>query len=101
MITIYKGTKYEVPIESPDQLSGARLYNLATRTTIEMELDEGANTDGVYLHKAEIMPANTATMPQGMYNLELYSGEEGSEVIVAYYENYAKVTESSFTQQYA
>lgn len=101
MITIYKGTLYEVPILSPTKLDGARLYNLATRTTINMDLKYESNIDGNYSYKAEIVASNTAKMPQGIYNLELYAGQAGSEVIASYYENYAKVTESSFTQQYA
>lgn len=108
---IYKGTKYEVPIESPMQLVGARLYNLATRTVVNMVLsdeqlveitnDEGEVTSSYYTYNASIAAADTAKIPQGIYNLELYNGDVGSEVIVAYYEHYAQVKESSFTQDYA
>ena len=101
MIIIYKGTLYEVPIHTPYEITGARLYNLATRTTVHMTLSTPTVEDGIYKYEATITAAETAKQPQGIYNLELYSGEAGSEVIEAYYENYAKIVESSFTQDYA
>ena len=101
MIIIYKGTLYEVPIHTPYEINGARLYNLATRTVVNMILSEPKVEEGVYKYTATITAAETAQQPQGIYNLELYIGETGSEVIKAYYENYAKIKESSFTQEYA
>ena len=101
MITIYKGTLYQVPIQSHVEIVGARLYNLATRTTIHMILGNVSSEDGTFNYTATIEAEATAELPQGIYNLELYSGKSGEEVIQAYYENYAKVKESSFTQEYA
>lgn len=101
MEIIYKGTLYEVSIHAPYEINGARLYNLATRTTVYMTLSKPTQEDGIYKYIATINASETAKQPQGIYSLELYDGKAGSEVIKAYYENYAKIKESSFTQDYA
>lgn len=103
MEIIYKGTLYTVPIVSPTALDAARLYNLATQSCIITKLVD-KSTAGSSTHDYEITlePTDTASIPQGIYNLELYSVDtDGNPIIQAYYENYAKVKESSFTQDYA
>lgn len=102
MEIIYKGTLYTAPIVSPTEISGARLYNLATQTYIVAELIEGENSAaGNYNYKMKLTPAMTASIPQGIYNLELFSVDtDNNPIVEAYYENYAKVKESSFTQDY-
>lgn len=100
MEIIYKGTLYVAPIVSPTEISGARLYNLATQTYIDTTLER--SSDGGYNYTMSLSPSDTASIPQGVYNLELFSTDsEGNPIIEAYYENYAKVKESSFTQDYA
>lgn len=128
MEIIYKGTLYEVPVISPTEIIGARLYNLAMQVYVQIKLsaaeevevtdeegnavlDEDGNQLVNYKHTLTIYPTTTeegdvtytgtSDIPQGIYNLELYSMSSGSPVIQAYYENYAKVKESSFTQDYA
>jgi hypothetical protein len=103
MEVIYKGTLYTAPIVSPTEISGARLYNLATQTYIVAELTEGEDSAvGNYNYEMKLTPAMTASIPQGIYNLELFSMDvDNNPIIQAYYENYAKVKESSFTQDYA
>lgn len=123
MEIIYKGTLYEVPVISPTEISGARLYNLAMQAYVQIKLseaeevpvtdeegnqvlDEDENPVINYKHTLTIYPTTTeedgvtytgtSDIPQGIYNLELYSMSDGSPVIQAYYENYAKVKESSF-----
>lgn len=106
MEIIYKGTLYTVPVVSPTAIDGARLYNLATQSSIDTTLtaknNGNANGDGFYEYDMELTPAVTASIPQGIYNLELFSRDsDNNPIIQAYYENYAKVKESSFTQDYA
>jgi hypothetical protein len=102
MEVIYKGTAYMIPILSPKRIDGARLYNLATRTYIDMSLDANPTDDPqVHGYYMSLSPSETASIPQGIYNLELYSDADGGAIIEAYYENYAKVKESSFTRDYA
>ena len=103
MEIIYKGTLYTAPVVSPTEISGARLYNLATQTYIVAELIEGeSSVVGNYNYEMKLTPAMTASIPQGIYNLELYSMDaDNNPIIQAYYENYAKVKESSFTKDYA
>lgn len=103
MEIIYKGTLYTAPVVSPTEISGARLYNLATQTYIVAELIEGeGSVVGNYNYEMKLTPAMTASIPQGIYNLELYSMDaDNNPIIQAYYENYAKVKESSFTKDYA
>lgn len=103
MEIIYKGTLYTVPVVSPTAIDGARLYNLATQTYIVVSLVGGEEqSDGSILYNMTLAPASTASIPQGIYNLELFSrDDENNPIIEAYYENYAKVKESSFTKDYA
>jgi hypothetical protein len=102
MEIIYKGTQYSTAIKSPRTISGARLYNLATQIHIDATLGSGTQgSDGMYTYNMSISPSQTASIPQGIYNLELFSTANGVTSIEAYYENYAKVKESSFTQQYS
>lgn len=102
MEIIYKGTLYTAPIVSPTEISGARLYNLATQTYIVAELIEEDSAVGNYNYEMKLTPAMTASIPQGIYNLELFSMDNDNNPIVeAFRENYAKVKESSFTQDYA
>lgn len=121
MEIIYKGTLYTAPIVSPTAIEGARLYNLAMQVKIDTQLTskgkclENGELDvsGKYeLYEMQISPSTTskngvdyvgsASIPQGIYNLELFSMDtDNNPVIEAYYENYAKVKESSFTQDYA
>lgn len=106
MEIIYKGTLYTAPVVSPTVISGARLYNLATQSSIAASLTpkngNDANSEGLYEYDMELAPAVTASIPQGIYNLEMFSMDaDNNPIIQAYYENYAKVKESSFTQDYA
>lgn len=102
MEVIYKGTLYEVPITSPVQLNGARLYNLAMQEVIVCAIQNEVSVDGVWKYDMLLSPAETAAIPQGVYNLELYSLDADSNpILTAYYENYAKVKESSFTKEYS
>ena len=121
MEIIYKGTLYTVSIVSPTAISGARLYNLAMQVKIDTQLtwkgkcleDGKPDDNGEYeLYEIQIFPLTTsnngvdyvgsASIPQGIYNLELFSMDaDNNPIIQAYYENYAKVKESSFTQDYA
>lgn len=98
MEIIYKGTLYAVPVVSPTAISGARLYNLATQTYIVAELTGGEDgAGGSYGYEMKLTPNVTASIPQGIYNLELFSiDEDGNTIIQAYRENYAKVKETSF-----
>ena len=121
MEIIYKGTLYTAIVVSPTTISGARLYNLAMQVKIDTQLtwkgkclENGEPDDnGEYeLYEIQISPSTTsndgvdyigsASIPQGIYNLELFSmGTGDAPIIQAYYENYAKVKESSFTKDYA
>lgn len=121
MEIIYKGTLYVAPIVSPTEISGARLYNLAMQVKIDTQLTSKGkclengklDANGKYeLYEMQIFPSTTsndgvdyvgsASIPQGIYNLELFSMDvDNNPIIQAYYENYAKVKESSFTQDYA
>lgn len=102
MEVIYKGTLYTVPIFSPSEIDGARLYNLATQTYVIATLEHLSTEDGTYSYTLTLTPTDTASIPQGVYNLELFSTDtDGNPIIEAYYENYAKVKESSFTNEYA
>lgn len=112
---------YTAPIVSPTAIKGARLYNLAMQVKIDTQLTpkgkclENGELDGsgeYELYEMQISPSTTskngvdyvgsASIPQGIYNLELFSMDTNNNpVIEAYYENYAKVKESSFTQDYA
>lgn len=123
MEIIYKGTYYEVPVISPTEISGARLYNLAMQVYVQIKLSEAeevpvTNEEGnpvldedgnpvinyqyaltIYHTTTEdngVTYTGTSDIPQGIYNLELYSMSSDGPVIQAYYENYAKVKESSF-----
>lgn len=101
MEIIYKGTLYTVPIGSPSAIDGARLYNLATQTYVDAKLTS-SNGEQAYNYTMTLSPEKTASIPQGIYNLELFSvGTSNAPIIEAYYENYAKVKESSFTKDYA
>lgn len=101
MEIIYKGTLYTVPVLSPKEIDGARLYNLATQTYIETLLMGGEKDEnGMFQYAIKLTPGNTASAPQGIYNLELFSNTTDGVIIEAYYENYAKVKESSFTKTY-
>ena len=104
MEIIYKGTMYQVPMTSPSTIDAVRLYNLSTKTKVAVTLIEkngGAqNADGMYEYEIVIDPSISGSMPVGVYNLELISAGTGGEpIIVAYYENYAKVKESSWQPQ--
>ena len=105
MEVIYKGTLYTVPIVSPKPIDGARLYNLATQSYIDTTLaakNNGQQTNGMYEYDMTLSPTDTASIPQGIYNLELFSKDSSDQPIIeAYYEKYAKVKESSFTKDYA
>lgn len=121
MEIIYKGTLYTAPIVSPTEISGARLYNLAMQVKIDALLESKGkclengklDANGKYeLYEMQISPSTTsndgvdyvgsASIPQGIYNLELFSMDvDNNPIIQAYYENYAKVKESSFTKDYA
>lgn len=129
MEIIYKGTLYTVPVISPTNITGARLYNLAMQAYVQIKLseaeevpvtdkegnqvfDEDGNPVINYKHTLTIYPTTTeedgvtytgtSDIPQGIYNLELFSrNSDNNPIIQAYYENYAKVKESSFTQDYA
>ena len=121
MKIIYKGTLHEDIVVAPTVLSGARLYNRAMQVKIDMQLtskgscleDGTPDPTGTYqLYDMQIFPTTTtiggveyigsAATPQGIYNLELFSTDaSGNPIIEAYYENYAKVVESSFTKDYA
>lgn len=102
MEIIYKGTLYEVPVIAPYTIDGARLYNLATQTYITTTLTFVSEENGNHNYTMTLTPEETASIPQGIYNLELFSmTPSGFPTIHAYYENYAKVKESSFTKDYA
>lgn len=106
MKDIYKGTLYEDNIVSPRMIDRARLYNLATQTKVDMvmqvggkcDIDGTKNEDGGYnLFNIRLKPSATAAIPQGIYNLELFSvDEDNNPIIEAYYTNFARVLESSF-----
>lgn len=118
MEIIYKGTKFEVGIESAATLAGAHLYNLAMQRAINVEIkangtksgtDDEGNATTLTIYKLTVYPndvtdgngnilyTGSASIPQGIYNLELYSLDgDGNPVIKYYEENYAKVKESSF-----
>lgn len=101
MEIIYKGTLYTVPVSSPTKIDGARLYNLATQTYIVASLALINYSDGAYHYSMDLTPADTASIPQGIYNLELFSNDDNNNPFIeAYYDNYAKVKESSFTKEY-
>lgn len=120
MEIIYKGTLYTALIVSPVAIKGARLYNLAMQVKIDTQLtpkgkclEDGTLDDsGKYeLYEIQISPSTTsnngvdyigsASIPQGIYNLELFSMDtDNNPIIQAYYENYAKVKESSFSKEY-
>lgn len=104
MEIIYKGTLYQVPMLSPIAIDAIRLYNVSTKLSINARLYDKSggvpNADGLYEYEMEIEPSVSGTMPVGVYNLELISAGGGGEpIIVAYYENYAKVKESSWQPQ--
>lgn len=124
MKDIYKGTLHNDKIVTATSIDGARLYNLAMRVKVDMEitfsgtcLEDGTldSTGNYELYDVVIKPNDTidpntgditfygtASVPQGIYNLELFSLDaSGNPIIEGYYENYAKVKESSFTQDYA
>jgi hypothetical protein len=124
MKIIYKGTLHEDIVITPTVLDGARLYNRAMQVKVDMQLTlkgsclENGTLDptGSYkLYDVVIQPSNTvdpstgditfygtASVPQGIYNLELFSYDASNNpVIEGYYDNYAKVVESSFTKEYA
>lgn len=118
MEIIYKGTKFEVEIKSVATLAGAHFYNLAMRRDINVEItangtesetDDEGNTITVTIYKLTVYPndvtnsngdilyTGSASIPQGIYNLELYSLDDDDNPVIEYYhENYAKVKESSF-----
>ena len=118
MEIIYKGTKFEVEIKSAATLAGAHLYNLAMQRTINVEIaangtesetDDEGNTTTLTKYKLTVYPndiagsngdilyTGSASIPQGIYNLELYSLDSDNNAVIEYYkENYAKVKESSF-----
>ena len=118
MEIIYKGTKFEVDIKSAATLAGAYLYNLAMQRAINVEItangtesgtDDEGNTITLTKYKLIVYPndvidsngdtlyTGSASIPQGIYNLELYSiDSDGNPVVEYYIENYAKVKESSF-----
>jgi hypothetical protein len=118
MEIIYKGTMFEVEIKSAAVLAGAHLYNLAMQRAINVEItangtesetdDEGNTTTStkykltVYTNdvtdsNGDILYTGSASIPQGIYNLELYSLDSDGNAVIEYYkENYAKVKESSF-----
>lgn len=118
MEIIYKGTKFEVDIKSAATLAGAYLYNLAMQRAINVEItandtesgtDDEGNTITLTKYKLTVYPndvidsngdilyTGSASIPQGIYNLELYSiDSDGNPVVEYYIENYAKVKESSF-----
>lgn len=123
MEIIYKGTEFTTNIKSGVELAGARLYNLAMQCTIKVEIkadgtESGTDEEGepitFYKYKLIVYPNDvldtdgetvkyhgSASMPQGIYNLELYSLSSSNNPVVEYYEEkYAKVKESSFTSQY-
>ena len=101
MEIIYKGTLYQVPITSPTEIDDARLYNLSTGVVVDLDLKGGTqNANGMYEYELEATPAESGNIPVGIYNLELVSiGASGEPIIVACYENYAKVKESSWQHQ--
>lgn len=118
MEIIYKGTKFEVEIKSAATLAGAYLYNLAMQRAIKVEItangtesetDDEGNTTTSTKYKLTVYPndvtdsngdilyTGSASIPQGIYNLELYSLDSDDNPVIEYYkENYAKVKESSF-----
>ena len=118
MEIIYKGTKFEVEIKSHATLAGAHLYNLAMQRAIKVEItangtESGIDDEGnpitltkykltVYPNdvtdgNGDILYTGSASIPQGIYNLELFSLDDDGNPVVEYYkENYAKVKESSF-----
>ena len=118
MEIIYKGTKFEVDIKSAATLAGAYLYNLAMQRAINVEItangtesgtDDEGNTITLTKYKLIVYPndvidsngdtlyTGSASIPQGIYNLELYSLDRDNNPVIEYYkENYAKVKESSF-----
>lgn len=98
MEIIYQGTYYSVPISSPIVLVGARLYNKANDTCVEMLMRASGEKDenGYDLYEAALTAAQTKDMPLGVYALELYSGSVDSPVIEATKLRYAQVCKSSF-----
>lgn len=117
MEIIYKGTKFEVEIKSAATLAGAHLYNLAMQRSINVEIaangtesetDGEGNTITLTKYKLTVYPndkagsngdilTGSASIPQGIYNLELYSLDSDNNAVIEYYkENYVKVKESSF-----
>lgn len=120
MKIIYKGTLHTDIVIAPTTLVGARLYNRAMQVKINMQLTEEGpclengtpDTAGTYkLYTIQIFPSTltidsveyigSASIPQGIYNLELFRiDKDDNPIIEAYYDNYAKVVESSFTQDY-
>lgn len=118
MEIIYKGTKFEVEIKSAATLAGAHLYNLAMQRAINVEItangtesgtDDEGNTITLTKYKLIVYPndvidsngdilyTGSVSIPQGIYNIELYSLDSDDNPVIEYYEeNYVKVKESSF-----
>jgi hypothetical protein len=97
MEVIYRGTVYTVPVISPIELYGARLYNVATKKIINSSLTLDSSDENIYKYTLKIEHNETLIAPQGIYNLELYRIDgKGDAVVEACHEGYAKLKDTSF-----
>ena len=91
MKVIFQGENVTIN-ESIGLADSVRLYNLATKYYVEATR---TSLDG----DVELTPEDTAAMPVGVYNLEIFTKLNSMTRMVKCIENYAVVKESSLAQK--
>lgn len=91
MEEIYKGTYYVTTLPSDLAFKGARLFNPASKFFIEFSTKTSPDSIRLFLS-----PAMTSSMPEGVYNLEVYTSIMDEVQISEYRTNFAVVKDSSF-----
>lgn len=101
MEIILGGSIYSTTIRSVVELSGARLYNDALNHYVEFAFETTESEDDYRNYKITLTPAQTAQLPIGVYNLELYSGSisDSTVEVVSRYKDYAVKERSSFEKE--
>ena len=97
MVIIKQGEQHNIPIVSPVQLTGVRLFNVSTGVFEEAVLGEETMSGSNYTYYSELSALQTLAMPLGVYDLELCSGSGASLHIEATKVRYAKIVKSSFS----
>lgn len=94
MVTIYRGAKWQITIDSDTALNTdmCRLYNPATHTYVTFSTTLNSTTNGVKHYTCILTADDTKGMSVGTYHLECFSM---TDEMAYHQDSYARVVNSS------